>query len=182
LNDIWKIRVIEKPGVLFHLKFRARSMGAILLMGLLFLISIMLDTFEIFAGGYLDEIFNGGGSFFKGILNEVTGAIVAMIFFILLFRYLGEARPAWKVAIAGGILTGVLFSAGKALLSYLMQHSNASSVYGASGSLVLLLLFVFYSSFILYYGASFIKVYTDSSHQPFRLINNSFHYTVQKTT
>lgn len=182
LNDIWKVSITEKPGVLFHLKFRAKSMGVILLFGLLFLVSMMLDGFEVLAGGYIDKIFNGGGNFFKGILNEVTGAVVAIIWFMLLFRYLGDARPAWRVTIAGGILTGLLFSIGKALLSYLMKHSNASSIYGASGSMVLLLLFVFYSSFILYYGASFIKVYSASSNQPFRLLTNSYHYTVQKIT
>lgn len=182
LNDIWKVSVTDKPGVLFHLKLRARSIGVILLMGILFLISMLLDGFEVLAGGYIDKIFNGGGNFFKGILNEVTGAIIAITWFVLLFRYIGEARPAWRVAIAGGILTGILFSAGKALLSYLMKHSNANSVYGASGSMVLLLLFVFYSSFILYYGASFIKVYSESSNRPFHLMNNAFHYTVQKIT
>jgi membrane protein len=182
LNDIWKVSVKEKPGVLFYMSFRARSIGVILLMGILFLISILLDGFEVLAGDYIDDIFSGGGSFFTGTLNEITGAVVSITWFILLFRFLADARPSWKVAIAGGVLTGILFTMGKALLSYLMKHSNIATIYGASGSLVLLLLFVFYSSFILYYGASFIKVYSGSLHQSLRLMKNSFHYKVQKTS
>lgn len=180
LNDIWKVSVKEKTGFLFKMGLRARSIGVILLMGLLFLLSILMDGFEVLAGDYIDDIFSGGGVFFKGILNELTGAIIAITWFILVFRYLSEARPAWRVAIAGGSLTGVLFSAGQALLSYAMRSSNIGTIYGAGGSLVLLLLFVFYSSFILYYGASFIKVYADSSQQPFKLMHNAFHYKVQK--
>jgi membrane protein len=180
LNDIWKVSVPEKPGVLFKLGLRVRSMGVILLMGLLFLVSMLLDGFEVLAGDYIEDIFSGGGAYFKGIVNEVTGAVIAIIWFMLVFRYLGDARPPWRVAIAGGCLTGVLFTAGKALLSYLMRHSNIGSIYGAGGSLVLLLLFVFYSSFILYYGAAFIKIYADSSGQSFRLLGHAFHYKVQK--
>jgi membrane protein len=182
LNDIWKVSMAEKPGILFQLKSRARSILVILMIGILFLFSILLDGFEVLAGGYIDKIFNGGGHFFTGILNEVTGAVIAIAWFVILFRYLGDARPAWRVAFAGGILTGILYSLGKTLLSYLMKHSHANSIYGASGSMVLLLLFVFYSSFILYYGASFIKIYAESSNQPFRLLNKSYHYTLQKTT
>jgi membrane protein len=180
LNDIWKVSVMEKPGVLFHMRFRARSMGVILLMGILFLISMLLDGFEVLAGDYIDDIFSGGGRFFTGALNEITSAIISITWFILLFRYLGDARPPWRVAIAGGCVAGILFTLGKALLSYLIRSSNISNIYGASGSLVLLLLFVFYSSFILYYGASFIKVYAASSGRPFRLMNNAFHYKEQK--
>lgn len=180
LNDIWKVSMPEKRGVLFQLGLRARSIGVILLMGLLFLISILLDGFEVLAGDYIDDIFSGGGIYFKGILNELTGAIISVIWFILVFRYLGDARPSWRIAMAGGCLTGILFTAGKFVLSYLMRHSNIGSIYGTGGSLVLLLLFVFYSSFILYYGASFIKVYAESSGRPFRLLGNAFHYKVQK--
>lgn len=177
LNVIWKVRAREKPGFRFYLRLRARSFLVILSAGVLFLAGLLLDGFKVLAGKYIDRIM-GGGSFFSGALNEVIGVLIMTIWFVLLFRYLADARPSWKVAITGGSLTGVLFSAGKALLAYLLGSSNIGSLYGASGSLVLLLLFVFYSSFILYFGASFIRVYADAIGMPLRAVNKAYHYKV----
>lgn len=180
LDEIWHIKVKDRPGILFNLKQRTRSMGIILVAGLLFLAAAFLDSFEIMAGNSLGKIFPSGGRFFKGLLNETVAVIAFITWFIILFRYLADGRPSWRVAIAGGTLTGILFSAGKTLLSYLMRNSNISTVYGASGSIVLILLFVFYCSFILYFGASFIKVYSEEIAQPLRLVNKAFRYQLRK--
>ena len=180
LNEIWHIKVKDKPGILFYLKLRTRSLGIILVAGLLFLGAIFLDGFEILAGDYIGTIFPNGGNFFKGISNEIVSAIAITIWFIILFRYLADGRPSWRVALAGGCLTGILFAAGKTLLSFLMRNSNIGTLYGASGSLVLILLFVFYSSFILYFGASFIKVYAEKMQEPLRLVNKAFRYELNK--
>ena len=180
LNEIWQIKVKERPGVLFNLKVRARSLAIILVAGLLFMGAIFLDGFEILAGDYMQKLFPGGAGFFKGVLDEVVGIIVISIWFIILFRYLADGRPSWRVAIAGGCLTGVLFEAGKTLLSGLMRNSNIGTVYGASGAMVLILLFVFYSSFILYFGASFIKIYSEQVKQPLKLVNKAFRYQLSE--
>jgi len=180
LNEIWHIKVKDKPGILFYLKLRTRSLGIILVAGLLFLGAIFLDGFEIMAGDFIGKIFPTDGKFFKGILNEIVSTVAITTWFIILFRYLADGRPSWKVALAGGCLTGVLFAAGKTLLSYLMRNSNIGTLYGASGSLVLILLFVFYSSFILYFGASFIKVYAEKMKKPLRLVNKAFRYELSK--
>jgi len=180
LNEIWNISVKDKPGILFNLRLRARSLGIILVAGLLFLAGIFMDGFELLWGNYLEKIWPTGGGFFKGALNEIVSVVIVTTWFIVLFRYLADGRPSWRVAITGGCLTGVFFSAGKTLLSYLMRHSNINTVYGASGSIVLILLFVFYSSFILYFGASFIKVYGDAIRQPLRLVNEAFRYQVRR--
>ena len=180
LNDIWNIGVKEKPGILFNLKLRARSLGIILMAGLLFLAGIFMEGFEILSGNYLEKIWPTGGRFFKGALDEIVSVVIFTIWFIVLFRYLADGRPSWRVAIAGGCLTGVLFAAGKTLLSFLIKHSNISTLYGASGSIVLTLLFVFYASFILYFGASFIKVYAEAIQQPLKLVNKAYRYQLKK--
>jgi len=180
LNEIWNISVRDKPGILFNLRLRARSLGIILTAGLLFLAGIFMDGFEIMAGNYLEKIWPESGGYFKGALNEIAGVITVTAWFIVLFRYLADGRPSWRVAIAGGCLTGVLFSAGKTLLSFVMRNSNINTLYGASGSIVLILLFVFYSSFIFYFGASFIKVYAEKTNQPLRLVNKAFRYQLKK--
>lgn len=181
LNDIWNIKVKEKPGFIFNLWLRARSLGVILIAGLLFLASILLDSFEVLAGNNIDEIWPGRGIFFRGALNEIVGIVVVTIWFLILFRYLGDGRPSWKVSLAGGFLTALLFTAGKALLSMLLLKSNIGPIYGASASIVLILLFVFYSSFILYFGASFIKVYSEAIRKPIEPLNNkAYRYRLQK--
>jgi membrane protein len=181
LNDIWQVKIKDKQSPLFYLKRRGRSLFVILVAGILFLASILLDGFELLAAKYMTKIFSGGGRFFTGAMNEITGAIVVTIWFIMIFRYLADGRPSWKVAFVGGCLTGLLFSIGKAILSFLMRHNNIGTIYGASGSLVLLLLFLFYSSFILYYGASFIKVYAGLQKQPINPLDHAYHYQLQVT-
>ena len=180
LNDIWDIGVKDKPGILFKLKLRARSLFIIIVAGLLFLASIFLDGFQILSGQYLAKIWPTAGPYFKSALNEIVSTIVITFWFIILFRYQADGRPSWKVSIVGGLMTGVLFSIGKSLLSYFIRHSNISTLYGASGSIVLILLFVFYSAFILYFGAGFIKVYAESIGQPIKLVHKSYRYQLKK--
>jgi membrane protein len=152
LNDIWHIGV-KKPGIRFNLQLRARSMGIILVAGLLFLGGIFMDGFEILASDYFQKLWPAGWLFFRSALNEI---------------------------IAGGCLTGILFSIGKTLLSFVMRNTNINTLYGASGSMVLILLFVFYSSFILYFGASFIIVYAEATGNPIKLMNHAFQYKIQE--
>lgn len=180
LNDIWNIKVKEKPGVLFNVQLRARSMMVILAAGLLFLVSIFLDSLEVFAGENAEKVWHGGGKYFTGGLNEVVGFVIVTMWFIVLFRFLADGRPTWKTTIAGSVLTGLLFSGGKTGLSAILKNSNLVSIYGASASFVLVLLFVFYSSFILYYGACFIKVYGDAHHTPIQPVNKAYRFKVQK--
>ena len=179
LNEIWNIDVKDRPGFLFNLKLRARSFAIILVAGILFLAGIVLDSFELLAGNYMQSMWSNAGVYFKSTLNEIVSAVIVTAWFIVVFRYLADGRPSWRVAIAGGCLTGILFSVGKEILSMIMRNSNLNNVYGASASIVLILLFVFYSSFILYYGASFIKVYAEHRNEPHRLISKAFRYKVQ---
>ena len=176
LNDLWNIAVKEKPGIRFRILLRARSLAVILLTGVLFLAGIVVDSIEILGGNYLDKIWPGGGLYFRSILNETVSAVICTIWFTVLFRYIADARPTWRTAIVGGTLTGILFTAGKLLLSTLMRNSQVDNIYGASGSIVLLLLFVFYSSFILYYGASFLNVYADAIRQPLQVVDKAYRY------
>lgn len=176
LNTIWKVKVKERPGIAFGLKNRARSFGAIVLAGLLFLATIVIDSFEVFAGNSITRIWPDGGRFFSSAMNEILGAVVVAIWFTILFRFLANAHPSWKVSLVGGILTGILFSIGKGVLSYIMLHSNLGNLYGASASIVLILLFVFYSSFILYFGACFIKVYAEEISHPLRTARKAYRY------
>jgi membrane protein len=180
LDDIWNIKVKDKPGILFNLWLRTRSLVVILIAGLLFLAGIVIEGFEALAGEHIEKTWQGGGKYFRGALNEIAGAVIVTTWFIILFRFLADGRPAWKAAIAGGVLTGILYSGGKTLLSTLIKNSNIATIYGASASIVLVLLFVFYSAFILYYGASFIKVYSEAIRKPVQPRNKAYRYQLRE--
>ena len=180
MNDLWQINVKDKPGFLFVLIGRARSIAIILLAGILFFADLFLESIEVVAGNYLDDIWKGSSAYFKSALQKIISVIIVASWFILLFRFLGDGRPTWRAALIGGLLTGVLFLAGKLGLRYLLINSGIRDLYGAGGSFVLLLLFVFYSSFILYFGASFVAVYSEKKQQPIVPGGNSYKYRIQK--
>lgn len=179
LNDIWNIR-LGKASFLYDLKLRARSLIVIIAAGLLFLASAIIDAIKVVAGKYIAQIWEPGGTFFAGAVSQLAGIAVVTLWFVVLFRYLANARPSWRVAFAGGLLTGVLFTIGKAILSTVMLGSNPGAVYGAGGAIALILLFVFYSSFILYFGASFIVEYSIHINDPLVPSRKAYRYELQK--
>ncbi|WP_205509832.1 YihY/virulence factor BrkB family protein [Longitalea arenae] len=179
LNDIWNIHV-EKTEFLADMKIRARSLFIILMAGILFLAAGVIDLIKVIAGNYIGRFWEKGGSFFTTALDEIAGILVVTTWFIVLFRYLASGRPSWRVATAGGILTGLLFYLGKAALSVLLIQSNIGAVYGAGTAIVLILLFVFYSSFILYFGASFIKEYSLLSSDPIVPSQRAYQFELHK--
>jgi membrane protein len=180
LNQIWQIGVNEHPGVLFRLSMRLRSFAVIMLIGILFFADLLFDSLGAMARNYVEEIWKGGGIYFKSALNEIISVTIVAAWFILLFRFLADGKPLWKASFVGGLLTAILFTAGRLLLRFLLIDSNISHLYGSSASIVLVLLFVFYSSFILYYGACFIVVYSQTKHWPIRLKRKAYNYKIEK--
>jgi membrane protein len=180
LNQIWLIGVKEHPGFLFSLSMRMKSFAVIMLIGILFFADLVFDSLGTIARNYIDEIWKGGGIYFKSVLNEIVSVCVVAAWFILLFRFLADGKPSWAASLIGGLVTGILFTAGRLLLRFLLVDSNISHLYGSSASIVLVLLFVFYSSFILYYGACFITVYSTNKQWPIRLGSKAYNYKIEE--
>ena len=107
--------------------------------------------------------------------------IIAVGWFTMLFKYLANAHPGWKTAFAGGLFTGIMFTIGKILLGLLLTFGNLKTIFGATGSFVLILLFVFYSSFIFYYGAAFTKTWSEEKDEEMRLEKHAYEYKVEET-
>ena len=160
LDGIWHISIKDHPGIRFNIMTRVKSFAIIMLVGLLFFANIFLKSIQGFAGNYLQDIFSGGSMYFKIVFSEVTSVVIVSTWFVMLFRFLADAKPQWKAALIGALLTGILFTGGRVVLRALLMGGNIGQLYGASGSMVLVLLFVFYTSFIVYYGACFIAVYS----------------------
>ena len=182
LDQIWCIKVKAKAGIWFQLKQRVRSLGIIILAGILFTSGLLIETIRNFLVEYAEGYDYQFLRYINSTLNEVIFAVIIMLWFTVLFRYITNGRPLWKNAFFGGLFTAVLFTAGKLTIRFFLAKSNIQLIYNASGSLVLILLFVFYSSIIFYYGGCFVKVISDHLNEPIRPIDGSYKFEVKEIT
>lgn len=180
VEQIWKIGQNEKLGILFTLKLRGRSMVIILLAGILFLVGLVTDSIQIIIGNYLTSASPTFGRIILSCLNQVLFVLIVTVWFGVLFKFLTNGRPTWQVAIKGGLLTGLLFTIGKYILRIMLPLSNIGNIYGASGSIVLIMLFVFYSSFIFYFGACYVRVLSNATHTLIKPTKGAFLYELKE--
>jgi membrane protein len=168
LNQLWDIQEEQNNNLRVRLEKRAIGIVVILLAGILFVVGTLADGIQALLGNYLNEISPITGLVFDSIVSKIISILLVTTWFSLLFKLLPDANPSWRVAITGGFFTGILFTIGKFLIPKLLPFGELTSIFGTSSSVVLLLLFVFYSSFILYYGACYTKVYAEAIHQPIK--------------
>jgi membrane protein len=149
LNRIWQIPAKPAGAVWGWLRRRVLSIG--LLVSLAFFLSISL-----LVSAALALMLTGTGIFWE-IVNETIGTAVFAGLFAGLFRYLPDARLPWRHALGGGLVTAILFVVGKFLIGLYLAHGSVGSAYGAAGSLVVLLVWVYYASAIFLFGAETVK-------------------------
>lgn len=176
LNQVWKIHMVARQTIWFGLGNRLRSIFIILVAGLLFLAGLLAESLKVLLGQYLDDFWPGAEPYLNGALSHVISVMIVTAWFAVLFRYLPDGKPKWNVALVGGLVTSLLFNSGKLLLRWLLSYSNINSLYGTSASVMLLLLFVFYSALILYYGAAFTKVWSEYKGEPITPLRHATHY------
>jgi membrane protein len=178
LNQLWKIRPISEKGIIKGLRSRFHSVLVIVIAGVLFVTGIFIESMQAIIGKYIFEISPLLSLYFHSIINYIVSIAIVTLWFAMVFRYLPDGRPEWKIAFAGAFLTAILFTIGKVILHWLLTYSNVNTVYGTSASIVLLLLFVFYSSLILYYGAAFTKVWGIYKQQSIKPLPHAMHYQI----
>jgi membrane protein len=176
LNQLWNIRIKAKVGITFNLLNRAKSFIVILFTGILFLSILMTEGLLNFLSNTLHDQFPQKHLLFNLLFNQIISLLVVTTWFTMIFKFLPNGHPYWKVAITGGLFTGILFSLGKLLLKWLLSYSNMQTIYGASASSVLMLLFVFYSALIFYYGACFTNVWAAYRNKPIQPGKNAVIY------
>jgi membrane protein len=166
LNQLWNIRIEDHAGFAFNLLNRAKSFAAILSAGLLFMAVLLGEGFLNLLRHSSSDHFFSNGLLLSGIVKQLIALAVTATWFSILFKFLPDGKIGWKTAFSGGLFTGLLFTFGKWVLQWLLSYSNMQTIYGASTSSVLLLLFVFYSSFIFYYGACVTREWANYFNQP----------------
>jgi membrane protein len=164
MNAVWEVQ--PQPGHFAHrfLKKRLLSLGLVLAFGFLLLVSLVLSAGVSALGGYLQRGM-GLPVGLLGTLDFVLFLVVISALFLLIFRIVPDAELEWRHVAVGAVVTGVLFSVGKELIGLYIGRAGVASVYGVAGSLVLLLLWVYYSSMLLLLGACFTRVWS-RRHRP----------------
>ncbi len=164
LNLIWNIRVEKTKGFLQSIKKllidRFLSFAMILAIGFLLLVSLVITATLSATQETIRDAFPLS-EFLLQLLNLAVSVGVSTLLFALMFKYLPDAEIAWHDAWIGAFVTSLLFSLGKAAIGIYLGNSAVSSAFGAAGSLVLLLLWIYYSAQILFFGAEFTQVYAN---------------------
>jgi membrane protein len=159
INGIWGIKVHPKAGIKAVIKNRLLSFGMVGTLGFLLLVSLAATTVVEGLGDRLKNIFPGGSVVLFYIINLLLTLATTTVLFAGVFKVLPDAKNRWKDVWIGAGATAVLFLIGKFLIGLYIAKSNVGSTYGSAGSLIVLLLWIYYSSFILYFGAEFTKHY-----------------------
>jgi membrane protein len=158
-NIIWAVKVVPKSGILPILKARLFSFGLIMAIAFLLTISLVVSTaLEAMSNWIKVDSSELMIMAFK-TLNFIISLAVISTLFGLMFKILPDAEIRWKHVWLGSLVTGILFTIGKTGLAYYFGKTNPASVYGAAGSIILMLLWVSYSSMIMFFGAEFTATY-----------------------
>ena len=160
LNLIWGVQ--PKPGIKGLIWSRVFSFGLVLALGFLLLISLMINSFLTGIGNYLLGIFPAV-NWILSIVNLIVSYALITLLFAAIFRVIPDADLRWRNVWTGAFVTMVLFSIGKYLIGLYLGNTSFSSSYGAAGSLVVVLLWVNFTSQIVLFGAEFTKVYSRMS-------------------
>lgn len=159
MNTIWNLKVKSGRGWQQMFKNRAISFCIIAGLALLLLASLILNGLLDGFMGKLQDMFPKTAIVVVYAANVLLTLLVVSLLYAFIFKVLPDAIIQWKDVAAGSIFTAVLFMIGKFCITFYINHSNISTASGSAGSLVILLLWIYYSAIILYFGAEFTKAY-----------------------
>lgn len=160
INFIWKLKSKPKgTGILKIILNRLLSFSLVISLGFLLLVSLLVNGALDILLDHLTQKFPQLTVVVVYIFNVIITFGITSLLFGLIFKVLPDARIQWKHVRAGAFTTAALFMAGKFLISYYIGHSSLATTYGTAGTIIVLLVWIYYSSMILYFGAVFTHVY-----------------------
>src|SRR6187401_926108 len=178
INTIWGFKAKPKKGLWKIIRNRFLSFSVVVSLGFLLLVSLAISTILEGLSGQLKARFPNVTVAIFYILNLLISFIVITSLFAVIFKVLPDARTKWKDIFPGALASGILFMIGKFAISFYIGKSHVGTTYGAAGSLVVLLLWVYYSAIILYLGAEFAKAWI--SHNGFSIRPNDYAVAIKK--
>jgi len=159
INRIWGIKAKPNRGLKMLIRNRIISFSMIVTLGFLFLVSLIVNAVADLLNTKLQQIFPEISVYLFYIFNLAILFMLITWLFAIIFKTLPDGHVAWKDALIGSTFTALLFMLGKSAIGFYLGNSKVASMYGAAGSLIVILLWVYYSALILYFGAEFTKVY-----------------------
>lgn len=161
INLIWKVKAIPRKGWVKLIVNRLISFSLIVSLGFLLLVSLMINSIVVAIGDQIGKILPDVNAYLILLLNNVLTFTVVMCVFAIIFKVLPDVKLKWKTALIGAAFTTLLFSVGKYLIGIYIEQGNPASTFGSAGSVVVILLWVYYTSVILYFGAEFTQAYAE---------------------
>jgi membrane protein len=157
LNRIWN--VVQKPGlgIMHMIKMRLFSMAVVASLGFLLMVSLGVSTAVAALGSYFQTL-APGTEFLLHILNFLVAVGVTTVLFAGVFKYMPDVKIRWSDVWVGALMTAVLFNVGQIGLGLYLGNSSTAAQYGAAGSFMVLILWLYYSTVILFYGAEWAQV------------------------
>jgi membrane protein len=159
INYIWGLRAKPNKGLKKFIQNRLMSFSMIVSLGFLMLVSLLVNAVLDMVNSRLKLYFPESTVYLFYVINSVIVFSIITLLFAIIFRTLPDGIIKWKDACFGASCTAILFMVGKFAIGYYLGNSTIASVYGAAGSVIVILVWVYYSSIILYFGAEFTKVY-----------------------
>lgn len=178
LNTIWEVKMTDSGGVKRFVWQHLLSFGMVLVIGFLLLTSLMLTAAIAALNTFLNSFLGIPAEVWAFVTMIVSMALV-MVLFAIMFKVLPDAKIQWRHVWVGAAATAILFEIGKFALGFYLGRESTASSYGAAGSVILVLLWVYYASCILLFGAEFTQVYANSSGRFVEAAYNAVPVTVE---
>ena len=159
LNAIWKVDA-KGTSLSRLIRARAASLGLVAALGFLLLVSLSISAAVSTLGGYLNATLPFGALILSA-LNTLISFMLIAVLFAAIYKVLPDRKLEWRDVIIGAIATSLLFTIGKSLIGWYLGSAAVASSYGAAGALLIVLLWIYYSSQIFLLGAEFTKVYAN---------------------
>jgi len=178
INYIWGIEAKPQRGLIKYIYNRLMSFSMIASVGFLLLVSLIINSVMDVLNDQLMIYFSHDIIYLYYVANILIVFLCITLLFTLIFKTLPDGKIALRDCITGASFTAFLFMIGKFAIGFYLGRYNVTSVYGATGSILIILVWVYYSAIILYFGAEFTKVYAYTHGQ--KIIPNSYSVRIQK--
>ncbi len=159
LNSLWDVEAAPKKALVKFFLDRANSLGMILVIGFLLMITMLLSTVISLFNNFITIQLGLETYILMEVVNYVIGFLIVVLVFAFMFKVLPDVQISWRSVWTGAILTAVLFTLGKFLLSLYFAEFKPTSAFGKAGTIILIMMWINYSCMLIFFGAEFTKVY-----------------------
>jgi membrane protein len=161
LNNIWSVEVKKSANLVTFLKVRAAGFGICISMGFLLLVSLAITAWITALSDWLAQHFSQDMAILFALMNYIFSLGFVSFLFATIYKILPDVHLTWNDVLYGGLLAGFMFTSGEYGLSFYFKIAQPETTFGTAGSLILILLWVFYSCLVLLYGAEFLRSYRE---------------------